>query len=268
MDWGTEFSGRRVLVTGACGTLGRWLVRDFRAAGARLALADRQETALHALDLEHGISASGGWHQPVELQQDASIEALVERIGNEWGCVDILVNAAGVFPAGRLLETSNADWDRIFAIDLRAAFILTRDCARQMIAQRNLGSIVNVTSGGARVLRPGLIPYCVAKGGLERLTKGFALELGEHGIRVNAVEPGFMPGPGVPPEAIARAAAATPLGKVSGPEAAPNAILFLCSSLSAFTTGATLNTDGGYPLTAAAIDASANANNPEKLLKP
>lgn len=266
--WATEFKDKRVVITGAAGTLGGWLIREFVAAGALVGAADRNAAALEELDRRHGLAQAGGFVQATELLDDDSIAALVARVRAVWGAPDIVVNAAGIFPTGALLETGNDDWDRILDIDLRAPFILTRDLARLMIEQGVRGSIVNVTSGAARVLRPGLVPYCVAKTGLERLTKGFALELGAHGIRVNAVEPGFMPGPGVPDEAVARASAAIPLGRVSGPQDAPNAILFLCSGLSSFTTGATLNTDGGYTLTAAAIDPSANANNPHKLRPP
>jgi NAD(P)-dependent dehydrogenase (short-subunit alcohol dehydrogenase family) len=110
------------------------------------------------------------------------------------GAPDIVVNNAGVYPSGFLIDIDAAEWDRIFGVNLRAPFLISRGFAKQMIAARQPGSIINISSGAARKMRRTVAPYCVSKTALDRLTKGFALELAEFGIRVNAVEPGFAPG--------------------------------------------------------------------------
>jgi 3-oxoacyl-[acyl-carrier protein] reductase len=105
-----------------------------------------------------------------------------------------------------------------------------------------------ISSGAARQMRNGSVPYCTTKTALERLAKGFALELAPHKIRVNVVEPGFAPGSVVSPltdDYVARMAARIPLGRTSGPEDAPGAVLYLCSPAAGFITGAVLSVDGG-----------------------
>src|SRR5262249_26057546 len=131
--WVREFAGKRVVITGAAGTLGRWLVRAFATAGAALALSDRNEAGLTALAAENAIARAGGFTHATELRDDASLAAFVALVRTRWGAPDIVVNNAGVFPTGLLSETTNAEWDRIFAIDLRAVFVLTRDLAGLMV---------------------------------------------------------------------------------------------------------------------------------------
>jgi 3-oxoacyl-[acyl-carrier protein] reductase len=243
-----NFTGKRVLITGACGVFGRWIADAFRQAGARLALTDRRGDALRSLADEWELKKQGGVAEPADLLDEAAIQALVARVAASWGGIDILINNAGVYPRGGLLDLPVAEWDRIFGVNLRAPFIVARETARVMIDRGIPGSIVNISSGAARQMRNGSVPYCVSKAALERLTKGLALELAPHRIRVNAVEPGFAPGSVVSPlseEYVQRMLARIPLGRASGPEDAPSAILFLCSEKAGFITGATLSVDGG-----------------------
>src|SRR5262249_15335948 len=136
----------------------------------------------------------GGFVHATELTDAASIDGLVEAVGTAWGAADIAINNAGVYPSGFLIDIDAAEWDRVFGVNLRAPLLISRGLAKQMIAARRPGSIVNISSGAARKMRRTVTPYCVSKTALDRLTKGFALELAEFGIRVNAVEPGFAPG--------------------------------------------------------------------------
>src|SRR5206468_11757737 len=115
--WAREFAGKRVVITGAAGTLGRWLVRAFATAGAALALSDRNAAGLAALAEENAIARAGGFTHATELQDDASLATFVDLVRSRWRAPDIVVNNAGVFPTGLLSETTNAEWDRIFAID-------------------------------------------------------------------------------------------------------------------------------------------------------
>jgi len=248
MDWGDEFRGRKVVLTGACGVIGGWIAAAFAQAGARLCLSDRQGDRLAALARRYGVAANGGLIHVTELADSASIDELVAAVGKAWGAPDIVINNAGVYPSGFLLDIDAAEWDRIFDVNLRAPFLLARGFARLMIAAQVKGNIVNISSGAARRMRRTVVPYCTSKTALDRLTKGFALELAAFGIRVNAVEPGFAPGSSASPLTathVEMTTAGIPMRRASAPEDAPNAIMFLCSAKASYVTGATLSVDGG-----------------------
>jgi 3-oxoacyl-[acyl-carrier protein] reductase len=255
MDFGQEFNGKRVVITGACGVIGRWMAQGFAKAGAQLCLTDQDPSGLQqfASELELG---EGGFAQPADLADEASIDALVAGIERRWRAPDILVNNAGIYPSGFLLDIEVAEWDRIFDVNLRAPFILTRAIARLMIREGRHGSVVNISSGASRKMRRTVVPYCVSKTALDRLTKGFAIELAEFGIRVNAVEPGFAAGSrvsAITDEHVAATVSAIPLGRPSSPQDAVQAVLYLCSEAAAYVTGATLTVDGGNSIGSLAV---------------
>ena len=229
-----RFAGKRVVVTGACGVFGSWIAAAFAREGATLCLSDRRADALAAAAAELGPATLT---HATELTDEASILDLARLVRERWGAPDVVVNNAGVYPRGLLLEIAAAEWDRIIDINLRAPFLVSREFAKLMIASGVKGSIVNVSSGAARRMRNGSAPYCVSKTALDRLTKGLALELAEHAIRVNAVEPGFAPGSVVSPLSdsyVAKMAAGIPLRRTSGPDDAPEAILWICSDQAGF----------------------------------
>jgi len=245
MDFAQDLAGKRVVVTGACGVIGGWIVASFAAAGARLCVTDADAAALAELA---GRLPQGSFAHSADLRDAAAIEGLFEAVAAEWGAADVVVNNAGVYPSGFLLDIDAEEWDRIFDINLRAPFLVTRAAARQMVKAGVKGNIINISSGAARKMRRSVVPYCTSKTALDRLTKGFALELAEYGIRVNALEPGFAPGSTASPltEAhVANTTAAIPLGRGSSPEDVGNALLYLASSAASYVTGATLTVDGG-----------------------
>ncbi|MFC4166429.1 SDR family NAD(P)-dependent oxidoreductase [Teichococcus aestuarii] len=255
MDFTQELAGRRVVVTGACGVVGRWIVDTFARAGARLCLTDADAAGLEAL-AEATPLGEGGFARAVDLTDAAAIEALAAEIGARWGAAEVLVNNAGVYPSGFLLDIDAAEWDRIMDVNLRAPFVLTRALARQMVGQGVKGSIINISSGASRKMRRSVVPYCVSKTALDRLTKGFAIELAEYGIRVNALEPGFAPGSTASPLTAAHVeatVAAIPLGRGSSPEDVGNALVYLASSASAYMTGGTMTVDGGNSIGSLAV---------------
>lgn len=247
MDFFTDLAGKRVVVTGACGVIGRWIAQTFKDAGCVLCLTDTRAAELTQYAARLGLDGTS-FTRAADLVDEASIQALVAEIGTRWGAADVLVNNAGVYPSGFLLDIPTAEFDRIFAINLRAPFILTKAIALQMITSGVKGSVVNISSGASRKMRRTVVPYCTSKTALDRLTKGFAIELAEFGIRVNALEPGFMAGSAVSPLTdahVQKTIAAIPLGRPTSPSDVGNGLLYLASAASAYVTGATLTIDGG-----------------------
>lgn len=247
MDYFSDLAGKRVVVTGACGVIGRWITQTFSEAGAHLCLTDMRVEQLDQLAAEFDLGRDG-FVCAANLADEQSIEALAENIGKRWGAADVLVNNAGIYPSGFLLDISTQEFDTIFAVNLRAPFILTKAIAKQMIAKGVKGSVINISSGASRKMRRSVVPYCMSKTALDRLSKGFAIELAEFGIRTNALEPGFMSGSAVSPlteSHVAKTIAGIPLGRPSSRMDVGVGLLYLASNASSFVTGSTLTIDGG-----------------------
>lgn len=243
-----QFQDKVVVITGAAGVIGRWISEYFAREGALLCLSDHRLDVLTSFAETLGVEASRLMLHQTELTDEASILDLAHQIAARWISPDVVINNAGLYPKFSLLDMDVADWDRIFDVNLRAPFLVTRAMAKLMIAAGRKGSIINISSGAARQMRNGSVPYCTSKTALERLTKGFALELAGHGIRINVVEPGFAPGSDVSilsDDYVERMKARIPLARTSGPNDAPEAIAFLCSDKASFITGAVLSVDGG-----------------------
>lgn len=253
MNFADEFKGKRVIVTGACGIIGGWIAKGFAEAGAELCLTDRRSDALIA-----AAETLGG--NPLTIVADLTDAADMERFAGEvaarWGAPDVLVNNAGIYPSGFLLDIGIEDFDTIMGVNLRAPFLLSKLFAKQMIDKGVAGSIVNISSGAARKMRRTVVPYCVSKTALDRLTKGFAIELAEYGIRVNALEPGFIAGSDVSnlsDEHVQTVTSTIPLGRSSSMEDVAQAALYLASSAASYVTGATLTVDGGNSIGSLAV---------------
>jgi 3-oxoacyl-[acyl-carrier protein] reductase len=247
MDFGTQFNGRGVVVTGASGIFGRMLAHTFAAQGARLCLTDREQGALDAQLKDLG-AAAGSFAHAADLTDTASLDGLIDAVGRHWGAADVLINNAGIYPSGFLLDIDVAEWDRIMNVNLRAPFVLTRGLALQMVKAGRKGAVINISSGAARKMRSTAVPYCVSKTAIDRLTRGFALELAEFGIRVNALEPGFAAGSTVSAltdEHVAKVTAGIPLGRQATEADVGQAALYLASDEAGFVTGTALAVDGG-----------------------
>jgi 3-oxoacyl-[acyl-carrier protein] reductase len=244
-----EFENKTVVITGAAGVFGRWIAAYFAAEGAQLCLADMRQDALDSVVADLKLDPAKTLLHATQLTDETSIAGLVALVKDRWGAPDIVINNAGIYTKfGTLLDMDIADWDLVFAVNLRAPFIVSREMAKLMIAEKRKGSIINISSGAARKMNIGSVPYCTSKTALERFSKGLALELAVYGIRVNIVEPGFAPGSTVSElsdEYVANMLRRIPLGRSSGPNDAPSAIAYLCSEKASFITGAVLSVDGG-----------------------
>jgi 3-oxoacyl-[acyl-carrier protein] reductase len=249
MDYQGEFSGKRVLVTGAAGIYGGWIAAAFAREGATLCLSDMRADMLPALVEKLGLDPAKTLLHGTDVTDSSSIRELALLIAAGWGAPDIVINNAGVYPrTGPLIDLAEAEFDRIMSVNVRAPFLITQAMARLMIEHSVEGAVVNIGSGAARQMPFGSVTYCMSKTALERLSKGQALELAPNRIRVNVVEPGFAPGSDfsyLPPEYVERMTARIPLGRNSGPQDTPQMVLFLCSKATSYVTGTVVSVDGG-----------------------
>jgi len=239
-----DFSGQVVLVTGAGRGLGSAIARRFAQTGARVVLHYHasQEDAL-ALAAELDTTALRA-----DLTQESGVQDLLASVRDRFGPLHVLVNNAGVYPVQPLLEMTAADWEDVLAANLRSAFLTTQAAAGHMVQPGKNAVIINIASIEARHPAPGHSHYAAAKAGLLALTRAAALELGQQGIRVNAVSPGLVWRPGIEqdwPQGVAAWQAAAPLARLGQPEEVADACLFLASRMARWITGIDLLVDGG-----------------------
>jgi NAD(P)-dependent dehydrogenase (short-subunit alcohol dehydrogenase family) len=244
-----RLDGRAAIVTGGGSGIGRAIALRFADAGARLAVVD--VVGERAREVTAAIVAAG--HEAVAIVADLATVDEASRVVREahaaFGAVDILVNCAAISEGEGILDLDPAVWDRNFAIDLRAPYLLMREALPHMVAARR-GAIVNIASVNG-LLAFGEYPYSAAKAGLLSLTQNAAVEFGPSGIRVNAICPGtvrtpiWAPRVAAAPDIFERLAKWYPLGRVAEPEEIASTALFLASDEASFVTGATLVVDGG-----------------------
>jgi NAD(P)-dependent dehydrogenase (short-subunit alcohol dehydrogenase family) len=236
-----NLEGQRALVTGATSGIGR-------AVALRLA-QDGAEVVVHGRDAARGaqtveeIIAAGGHASFVAA--DLTDTADVERLASDAGDVDILINNAGIALFGATAEFDVAAFDRMFASNVRAPFLLVAALAPGMAA-RGHGSIISLSSMAGGVGLVGGAAYGATKASLEAMTRAWAVEYSASGVRVNAIAPGpvYTPTPSGP-EFITALGETTPMGRASQPEEIAEVIAFLASPRASYITGATVAADGG-----------------------
>ncbi|MEV8315112.1 glucose 1-dehydrogenase [Streptomyces sp. NPDC059900] len=233
-----------VLVTGAAGGIGGAIAAEFAARGARLTLADRDPEVLEQTAAQLGDASTFA----ADLTDPDAPAALVEQAWTGHGPIDVLVNAAGVYPSLDMADVDARSWDRLFAVNLRAPVLATAAFARLARAAGRPGAVVNISSGSALRARPGGGPYASSKAALEMATRAAALELGPHHIRVNAVSPGFVQvASDCNPVSAQYAAAidANPLGRPGSPDDIARAVCWIAGPDASWITGEVLRVDGG-----------------------
>lgn len=242
-------AGKVALVTGGASGIGEGIARVLAEAGARVIVLDRNLPGAETVAASLG---GGAVARALDVADEAAVTASLADVVGQFGAPWLLVNCAGVQDRVALLDGTAADWDRNYEVNLRGAFFCLREVARAMIAGGVPGRIVNITSVAATApTMIGLSAYSASKHGMLGLTRSAALELAEHGITVNSVQPGGVITPGAlasnGPAPSGRASEEPPLGRVV-PEQIAGAVLYFASALAARTTGQTLAVDAGYQL--------------------
>ena len=248
-----DLSDQVAVITGGAGGIGTALAHGMAQFGAALAVVDLDYAAAETLAGE--IASAGGRCLAVEadLTDGEDVERMVAQIVDRFGRIDILVNNAGRNVRKPALEITDADWDTVLDINLKAVFFCTKAVGRVMVAQGS-GKVVNIASVMALVGSPTyqqIVPYASSKGGVVAMTRAFATEWAEHGVLVNAIVPGPIATPLVREfqqdrTIHDRIVGMVPLGRFGRPEELVGPVVFLASKASDYVTGHILAVDGGW----------------------
>ena len=258
----SQLENRVAVVTGGASGIGRACAMRFANEGASVVLGDINDELAAQTAAE--IEAAGGTAHAVRLDAASLADnaSMFQTAVDKYGRLDIVLAAAGLSHAGyvsgqrgeevsrELLSQSVADWQRVLDVNLTGVMLANQQAAKAMIAAGNGGSIVNIASAAAKVPLRGAVDYCVSKAGVHMLTKAFALETAEYGIRVNAIGPGFTETPMTQrmnddAEGNAMMTGMTPMGRLGEPSEIANTALFLASDQSSYITGQIIFPAGG-----------------------
>jgi glucose 1-dehydrogenase len=243
--------GKSAIVTGGNSGIGKAIVLALAQAGANVVI-DYVCDPQAAEDLERQVAALGD--EAVGVQADVSrvadLEALIAAAVSSFGRVDIMVNNAGVETRTSVLDTTEAQYEKVLDINLKSAFFGTQLAAKQMIAQGGGGRIINISSVHEDWPMPGNTAYCLSKGGMRMLTRTAGVELGPHNITVVGVGPGAVDTPinaatVADPTKLKTLKAAIPMGRLAEPDEIAGVVAFLASDAASYLTATTVFVDGG-----------------------
>jgi NAD(P)-dependent dehydrogenase (short-subunit alcohol dehydrogenase family) len=242
-----RLQGKVAIVTGAARGIGLAIARELVQEGAQVALADVLAETLRAEAAALGKAALA---VPTDVGDSGQVARLLASTVERFGRLDVMVANAAVQAEIPFLDLTEAEFDRVVRVNLKGTFLCGQAAARHMVGAGTRGAIINLSSVNAVVAHPVLVHYAATKGGIAMLTKGMAVALAPHGIRVNAIGPGttntpinanFFSMPGMVDRFLAR----TPLGRVAEPEEIARVAVFLACDDSSYVTGTTIYADGG-----------------------
>jgi len=248
-----DLSAKVAIVTGGATGIGRGIAEGLADAGAAIVLAARRlekcETACKDIAGRTGVATLPC---RCDITDRSQVSALVDRVTEELGRIDILVNNSGTGGSEKpILKMSDEDWNRVIDTNLKGAFLLSQAVVGKMVAQGQGGKIINVASIGALIGWPNMSAYCASKGGCLQLTKSMALEWVRYNIQVNAILPGYFRTPMnegfFATEAGERAIQSSiPMKRIAQIEEIKGVAILLASQASSFMTGSAVVVDGGH----------------------
>ena len=249
-----SLTGKVAVITGGAKGIGLACAERLSAEGATVVIADVEEAAGEAAAEDLCDRNREAMFVTCDVARKLDVRNLVTATLDSYGAIDVLVNNAGIVAGGDFLEISEADFDRVLAVNLKGAFLVGQAVARQMVEQIGSGgrpgSIINMSSINAVFAIPNQVPYTVSKGGMNQLTKVMALSLAPYGIRVNAIGPGsimtdILRSVASDQGARQRILSRTPLGRIGEPAEIAAIAAFLASDDASYITGQTIYADGG-----------------------
>lgn len=245
-----RLEGRCALVTGASSGLGRHFARTLAEAGASVFVAARRAERLEQLVAELRQLGCQAQALTMDVVDGASVRAGFEALAKQGAVVNLIVNNAGVAVSRPLLEQTEDDYDSVLQTNLKGAWLVAQEGARRMVASVRSGAIVNIASITGERVAGGVAPYCASKAALLQLTRAMALELAPHGVRVNAIAPGYVATElnrdFLASNAGQRLMARIPQRRFGAPSDLDGALLLLASDAGSFMTGSVLAVDGGH----------------------
>ena len=241
-----RLENRVAIVTGSGRNIGEGIARALAAEGARVAVVDKLvERAKAVADSINAEREGAALPIACDVTNGADVQAMVAKVVDGFGDIYALVNNVGVVDRNNILETDEAEWDRVIAVSLKSVFLVSKAVGQRMVDQGKGGRIINIGSTSGLSGRANATAYPSAKSGVYNLTRSLAMQLGPHGIRVNTVTPNRVLTEAEPGEPSRVWQVTNLVGRQGTPKDIASAVVFLASDEADFITGSDITVDGG-----------------------
>lgn len=236
-----RFQDKVCLVTGGASGIGRAICQQFAAEGAHVLLIDIQDSGETVAKEMSTATGSSVLFQKADISQCSDVEASVNKAVQTWGKIDVLVNNAAIMTFKPITELSEAEWDKVMAVNMKSVFLFCKLCLPHIYG----GAIINISSVHYHETTPNVIPYASSKGAMEAFTRGMSIEYSSEKVRVNCVAPGAVDTPMLWSNPNVKAGIKKITGRIGKPEAIAAAVCFIASDEGNYINGASLHVDGG-----------------------